>query len=129
MVQYYWTPNYPAGTPTFPSGTTFPTGTPQVQVPMRPPGTTTTAFPAREQSFIENILRLNRGKPGTFHFSFEHAVAPGGNTIAIRGVVEAAGRDHVILRELKTNHRYLFPMIYFDYAEFDEQMNYFDQTP
>ncbi|HWI46686.1 MAG TPA: spore coat protein GerQ [Rummeliibacillus sp.] len=135
MVQYYWTPNYPTGTPTYPtvtpnypSGTPFPTGT--TQVPPVQPGTSP-ALPGlgREQSYIENILRLNRGKPGTFHFSFEHAVAAGGNTLAIRGVVEAAGRDHVILRELKTNHRYLFPMIYFDYAEFDEQMNYFNQTP
>ncbi|WP_102693149.1 spore coat protein GerQ [Rummeliibacillus pycnus] len=124
MVQYYWTPNYPTGTTPYPGGTTFPTGTIQT-----PPAQPATPAQAREQSYIENILRLNRGKPGTFHFSFEHAVAPGGNTIAIRGVVEAAGRDHVILRELKTNHRYLFPMIYFDYAEFDEQMNYFNQTP
>lgn len=83
---------------------------------------------AREESYIENILRLNRGKPGTFYFSFDNAVA-GSNTRVVRGVVEAAGRDHVILRELKNNHRFLFPMIYFDYAEFDEEMNYFTQTP
>ncbi|WP_397536994.1 spore coat protein GerQ [Rummeliibacillus pycnus] len=126
MVQYYWTPNYPTVTPSYPSGTPFPTGT--TQVPPGQPGTNP-AFPAREQSFIENILRLNRGKPGNFHFSFEHAVSPSGNTLTVRGVVEAAGRDHVILRELKTNHRFLFPMIYFDYAEYDEQMNYFPQTP
>ncbi|MGG0655069.1 spore coat protein GerQ [Rummeliibacillus pycnus] len=126
MVQYYWTPNYPTGTPNYPSGTPpFPPGT--SQVPPGQPGTP--LFPAREQSYIENILRLNRGKPGNFHFSFEHAVSPTGNTLTVRGVVEAAGRDHVILRELATDHRYLFPMIYFDYAEFDEQMNYFPQTP
>lgn len=44
-------------------------------------------------------------------------------------MVEAAGRDRVILRELKSNHRFLFPMIYFDYAEFDEELNYFTQSP
>ena len=81
----------------------------------------------REESYIENIFRLNRGKPGTFYFSFDNA--SGQNTKAVRGVVEAAGRDHVILRELKTNHRFLFPMIYFDYAEFDEELAYFTQTP
>ncbi|MCH7320511.1 spore coat protein GerQ [Solibacillus sp. MA9] len=85
------------------------------------------AFP-REESYIENILRLNKGKPGTFYFSFDNAVA-GTNTRTVRGVVEAAGRDHVILRELKSNHRFLFPMIYFDYAEFDEELNYFTQSP
>lgn len=89
----------------------------------RPPG-----FPQREESYIENILRLNRGKPGNFHFSFEHAVEAGKNTINVRGVVEAVGRDHVILRDLRTNHRYLFPMIYFDYAEFDEELAYFNQS-
>lgn len=125
MVQYYWTPNYSGGTQ-YPSGAAFPSGTPQ---PTSGTPGTTTAFPAREQSYIENILRLNRGKPGNFHFSFEHAVAPQGNTLNIRGVVEAAGRDHVILRELNTDHRFLMPMIYFDYAEFDEQMNYFNQNP
>ena len=87
-----------------------------------------TAAMQREESYIENILRLNRGKPGTFYFSFD-TEGPGSSTRAVRGIVEAAGRDHVILSESKTNHRYLFPMIYFDYAEFDEPLNYFDQTP
>lgn len=82
----------------------------------------------REESYIENILRLNKGKPGTFYFSFDNAIH-GQNTKTVRGVVEAAGRDHVILRELKTNHRFLFPMIYFDYAEFDEELAYFTQMP
>lgn len=90
--------------------------------------TTGYALP-REESYIENILRLNRGKPGTFYFSFEHAVSEGQNVKVVRGVVEAAGRDHVILRDLQTNHRFLFPMIYFDYAEFDEELAYFTQTP
>jgi len=83
----------------------------------------------REESYIENILRLNRGKTGTFYFSFDNESSQGSQSRAIRGVVEAAGRDHVILRELKTNHRFLFPMIYFDYAQFDEELAYFTQTP
>ncbi|MGE7917324.1 spore coat protein GerQ [Viridibacillus sp. NPDC093762] len=112
MVQYYWTPNYQQ----IPPQVTIPSGG-------RPPG-----LPVREESYIENILRLNRGKPGNFHFSFEHAIEAGKNTINVRGVVEAAGRDHVILRDLRTNHRYLFPMIYFDYAEFDEELAYFNQS-
>lgn len=120
MVQYYWTPNYPSGTPTYQTGT--------AQVPPVTTGTNP-AVSGREQSYIENILRLNRGKPGNFHFSFEHAVAAGQNTLNVRGVVEAAGRDHVILRDLKNNHRYLFPMIYFDYAEFDDVLSYFNQNP
>ncbi|PIC66815.1 spore coat protein GerQ [Sporosarcina sp. P21c] len=114
MVQYYWNPGY-------------------AQQQMVPPQTNiqgnVPTTPFREQSYIENILRLNRGKPGVFHFSFEHAVEAGKNTIAITGMVEAAGRDHVILSQANTGRRYLFPMIYFDYAEFPEELNYFDQTP
>ena len=116
MMPYYWSPT-----------------TPQQMAPqqMAPPQATPPSGrpPFREESYIENILRLNRGKPGTFYFSFEHAVEPGKNTKIVRGVVEAAGRDHVILRETKSNHRFLFPMIYFDFAEFDEEMNYFNQNP
>lgn len=112
MMPYYWTPT-----------TQQQMTPPQVTIPGngRPPG--------REESYIENILRLNRGKPGTFHFSFENAIEPGKNIKVVRGVVEAAGRDHVILRELKSNHRFLFPMIYFDFAEYDEEMSYFNQNP
>ena len=98
---YYWSPQQ---------------GQPQTTVPVA----------TREESYIENILRLNRGKIGTFYFSFDQSVG-NGNTKAVRGYVEAAGRDHVILREAQTDHRFLFPMIYFDYAEFDEQLNYFNQ--
>lgn len=108
-MTYYWTPMQQMS-PSAPSmPTTFPSNMP------------------REESYIENIFRLNRGKPGTFYFSFDNAIN-GQNTKAVRGVVEAAGRDHVILRELKSNHRFLFPMIYFDYAEFDEELAYFTQT-
>jgi len=88
----------------------------------------TQQVPRREESYIENILRLNKGKPGQFFFSFENAIE-GAKTRSVRGVVEAAGRDHVILRELRTNHRFLFPMIYFDYAVFDEEVNYFNTQP
>lgn len=115
MVQYYWNPNY------------------QQQMQMQPPVSTPNGrppgFPQREESYIENILRLNRGEPGTFHFSFENALEPGKNTKVVRGVVEAAGRDHVILSDARTGHRFLFPMIYFDYAEFDNEVKYFNQQP
>ncbi|MBB4823106.1 spore coat protein GerQ [Sporosarcina sp. Te-1] len=115
MVQYYWNPAFQQQQQQMmPPQVTLPSG--------RPPAT-------GEQSYIENILRLNRGKPGVFHFSFEHAVEAGKNTIAVQGRVEAAGRDHVILSEIGTNKRYLFPMIYFDYAEFNEELNYFNQNP
>jgi spore germination protein Q len=126
MVQYYWYPGFqqqqqqmqqPMQQPM-----QMPATPPQIPAGGRPP------TPFREQSFIENILRLNRGMPGVFHFSFEHAIEPGTNTLAIPGMVEAAGRDHVILSSTG-GKRYLIPMIYFDYAEFNEELNYFNQQP
>lgn len=116
-MTYYWTPQQLAQQ--YP-GQQYP----GQQPPSQPP----TPAQMREESYIENILRLNRGKPGNFYFSFDQRVE-GSTSKAVRGVVEAAGRDHVILRELRTNHRFLFPMIYFDYAEFDEELNYFNQQP
>lgn len=120
MVQYYWNPNFQQQQQQqqqqMPPTATFPSG--------GQPG-----LPQREQSYIENILRLNRGEPGTFHFSFENALETGKNTKEIRGVVEAAGRDHVILSDARTGHRFLMPMIYFDYAEFDNEVKYFNQQP
>lgn len=125
MVQYYWNPGFQQQLPQFQPQF-------QNQMPGMTPPTTVPSTGGRppfvEQSYIENILRLNRGKPGIFHFSFEHAIEPGKNTLAIAGVVEAAGRDHVIL-STASGKRYLMPMIYFDYAEFNEELNYFNQQP
>lgn len=85
-----------------------------------------TAQPSREESYIENILRLNRGKLANFYFTVPSAnqTDGGGNTIQVRGTVVEAGRDHAVIREASTNHYFLFPMIYFDFAEFDEPITY-----
>lgn len=72
-----------------------------------------------QQSYIENILRLNRGKEATVYMTFE-----GNNAQTFNGVVEAAGRDHIILSDPATGKRYLLLMIYLDYVTFDEEINY-----
>ncbi|GEN32202.1 spore germination protein Q [Cerasibacillus quisquiliarum] len=71
-----------------------------------------------EQSYIENILRLNRGKHATAYLRFN------GNQKAFKGRIEAAGRDHLILSDPETNKRYLLLMVYLDYVVFDEPINY-----
>ncbi len=122
MVQYYWNPPYQNQNQHIaPPPVTIPSGIPI--------GGRASGPPQREQSYIENVLRLNIGEPGIFHFSFEHALATGVNTRNIAGTVEAAGRDHDILKETTTGHQFLFPMIYFDYAEFLGQVKYFPQAP
>lgn len=88
-----------------PSGQQIP-GPPQGMLPM-------------QQSYIENILRLNRGKLATVHMTFE-----GNNQRTFTGIIEAAGRDHIVLSEEGTGRRVLLLMIYLDYVTFNEEINY-----
>lgn len=75
-----------------------------------------------EQSYIENILRLNRGKLATFYFSFPDSVEWRDKTFT--GIIEAAGRDHIIISDPNTGRWYLLLMIYLNYVDFDEKINY-----
>lgn len=72
-----------------------------------------------EESYIENILRLNKGKVATIYMTFE-----GNNQKVFKGVVEAAGRDHIILSDPQTGTRYILLMVYLDYITFDEEIVY-----
>ena len=38
------------------------------------------------------------------------------------GILEAAGRDHVVLHDTATGKWFLLPNIYVDYIEFDENI-------
>jgi spore germination protein Q len=75
-----------------------------------------------EESYIENILRLNRGKVATVYMTFENNRE--WNAKIFKGVVEAAGRDHLILSDPQTGMRYLLLMVYLDYVTFDEELQY-----
>jgi len=75
-----------------------------------------------EQSYIENILRLNKGKSVRVHMTF-----PDSNEFRDRefvGIIEQAGRDHIILSEPSTGRWQLLLMIYVDFISFDERINY-----
>ncbi|MBM7662404.1 spore germination protein Q [Bacillus mesophilus] len=72
-----------------------------------------------EESYIENILRLNKGKLAKVYMTFGDNVQK--NFV---GIVEAAGRDHIILSDPQTGMRYLLLMVYLDYVTFDEELNY-----
>ncbi|KPB03032.1 spore coat protein GerQ [Bacillus sp. CHD6a] len=75
-----------------------------------------------EQSYIENILRLNRGKLATVYMTFENNRE--WNAKIFKGIIEAAGRDHIILSDPQTGKRYLLLMVYLDYITFDEELDY-----
>ncbi|AMQ21932.1 spore coat protein GerQ [Geobacillus sp. JS12] len=140
----YPQPYYPSAHPYYyyPQAAAAPTMTPPtaaaptfgLQAPsFTAPTPTTAAAPATagpsipgmlpiEESYIENILRLNKGKVATIYATFENNRE--WNAKVFRGVIEAAGRDHVILSDPQTGTRYLIPMIYLDYVTFEGEIAY-----
>ncbi|RYL95067.1 spore coat protein GerQ [Sporolactobacillus sp. THM7-4] len=118
----------PAATPgalpySYPSYT-IPTGAAQPgAIPGTMPGTAPgAALPLVEQSYIENILRLNLGKKATLYATFEGNTK--WNAMSFSGTVEAAGRDHVIIVDRTTGTRYLIPMVFVNYFTFEEPLSY-----
>ncbi|OIJ21831.1 spore coat protein GerQ [Anaerobacillus alkalidiazotrophicus] len=101
--------------PGFPPG--FPSGFPQPFPTPQQPG----MLPL-EQSYIENILRLNRGKVGTFYMTYENNQE--WNAKIFRGVVEEAGRDHIIISDPQSGTYYLLLMLNLDYVTFEEPLEY-----
>jgi len=77
---------------------------------------------AMEESFIENILRFNKGKIGTFYFTYQGNNK--WNAMVYHGRVETAGRDHIIISDPSSGKRYLLMMANLDWVEFDEKINY-----
>jgi spore germination protein Q len=96
-------PIEPGMEPTFPTAPVAPTG-------------------VAEESYIENILRYNKGKIGTFYYTVEGSNE--WNSVVFRGRVETAGRDHLIITDPKTGRRFLLLMINLSWAEFDEELAY-----
>ncbi|WP_442597008.1 spore coat protein GerQ [Neobacillus sp. D3-1R] len=126
------TPYYQPQTPTIPTasgqsfgfpagqGFGFPGQTPPQGMPGPQPGPGG-QLPI-EESYIENILRLNKGKLATVYATFENNTQ--WNAKIFKGIIEAAGRDHLILSDPQTGQRILLPMVYLDYVTFDEEIEY-----
>ena len=74
-----------------------------------------------ETSYIENILRDNLNKVATVYMNFENS--QWGSKI-FKGVLKGAGKDHIILKDLQSNTRYLLLMVYLNYITFDERIEY-----
>ena len=99
--------------PTFPTATTN-----NYQDNIVPVGTELTM----EQSYIENILRLNKGKKVKAYVSYPDSLD--WKDSIYNGTIEQAGRDHLIIRNPETGKWYLILMIYLNFVEFDESINY-----
>ncbi len=75
-----------------------------------------------EQSYVENILRMNKGKVASFYMTFPDAGE--WKDRIFTGVVEQAARDHFVISDPKTGKWYLLLSIYLDFIVFDEEINY-----
>lgn len=75
-----------------------------------------------EQSYIENILRMNKGKKVTVHMTFPDSEQFKDREFS--GIIEQSGRDHIILSDPSTGKWFLLLMIYVDFIIFDEKINY-----
>jgi spore germination protein Q len=106
-MNYYQFPQFPQ--PYYPP---FYQGQPQPQQPQF----------TDEQSYVENILRLNLGKEVTVYMNFENSQY---GSKVFKGRLEAAGKDHIIISDPLTGTRYLLLSIYLDYITFDEEINYY----
>jgi len=76
----------------------------------------------QEESYVENILRMNLGKVATLYMTYENNSE--WNAKIFKGILEAAGRDHIIISDPVTGKRYLLLMLNLDYITFDEPLNY-----
>lgn len=74
-----------------------------------------------EQSYIENILRLNKGKKAKFYVTIPYSDEY--QNKVFEGIIEQAGRDHIILSN-PNGEWYLILMIYLDFVTFDEPINF-----
>lgn len=119
---YYYPPASPAYYPMYQTRTFHPTPNQQTQQTLQSPAENIQGMLPLQQSYIENILRLNRGKLATFYMTFENNAE--WNAKIFTGIIEAAGRDHIILSEPETGRRVLLLMIYLDYVVFNEEINY-----
>lgn len=99
------------GTTTVPNQATVPnqSAVGQIELPM-------------EQSYIENILRINRGKKVEIYMTFTDSTEWRDRVFS--GIIEQAGRDHIIISDPTDGKWYLLQMIYLDYIKFDEKINY-----
>ena len=104
---YYQNPTFPTATSNNYQDNIVPVG--QQDLPM-------------EQSYIENILRLNKGKKIKAYVSYPDSID--WKDSVYTGIIEQAGREHLIVSDPSTGKRYLILMIYLNYVEFEERINY-----
>lgn len=79
-------------------------------------------LPEMEQTYVENILRVNVGKKGKFYFTYTGSTE--WRDQSYTGIIEQAGRDHFIIKDPNSQKRYMLLNVYLLWAEFDEPIDY-----
>ena len=78
---------------------TFPTNQNQMNNFQTPPGNVSSMEPDyNEQSYIENILRLNKGRKVNAYVSFPDSTE--WKNKVFTGLIEEAGKDHLIIKDV-----------------------------
>ena len=84
-----------------------------------------TEYIPTEKSYIENIIRINKGKKISIYQSFSNSNE--WRDKEFTGIIEQSGKDHVILSDPTSGNWYLLLMKYIDYIKFEEDINSAEQ--
>lgn len=71
-----------------------------------------------EQSYIQNIIRMNNNKKVTVHMTISN------NDYDFNGIIEQSGIDYLIISEPSTGKWQLLPIAYISFITFEENINY-----
>lgn len=105
---------YEPGTPLYYGGNTIPNQS------------TAPSINTSDNIYMEDVLKKIEPIKATFYMTFS-----GSNEWrdkVFTGILEAAGRDHVVLSDPTTGKWYILPNIYVDYIEFDEDIKKYIQN-
>ena len=78
--------------------------------------------PLIDQNYIENILKVNKGKMASINATFPGSIEWQDKTF--EGIIENTGKDHIIISNPNTGQWNIIPIIYLDFITFDEPVNY-----
>ncbi len=101
--------------PTFPSNQNMELNNQTTSTPIIP-------LPEIQASYIENILRDNRGKNVKAYVSFPDSEKWRDKEFV--GTIEEASIDHLIIKDSLNGNWYLIKILYLDYIEFMEPIFY-----
>jgi Spore coat protein (Spore_GerQ). len=74
-----------------------------------------------ESSYLENVLKLNKGKKVDIYASFPNSNDWKNKTF--EGIIEESGKDYVILSNPATGSWHLLSFDYIDFIKSDEKIN------